>query len=113
MVGDYFSPENALVGYIKHHRVFEARECSRIVLQSPHQIGALRNSPTIDTSNIQIPCHVPSGGNSMSGSAVNQILPIVVIISVKEHTSQVARQVYPAPTDIVFFSLDSTSLGPP
>ena len=26
--------------------------------------------------------------------------------------SQVARQVYPAPTDIVFFSLDSTSLGP-
>ena len=26
--------------------------------------------------------------------------------------SQVARQVYRAPADIVFFSLDSTSLGP-
>ena len=28
------------------------------------------------------------------------------------YDSQVARQVYPAPADIVFFSLDSTSLGP-
>ena len=26
--------------------------------------------------------------------------------------NQVARQVYPAPADIFFFSLDSTSLGP-